>query len=104
MKLTSFCSLSNQCAKYAFKPLFFMFPLSQEFGVYRTGFNAPVQLSHTGTCSSTAEKEHIVKFPRKNLLNVLAAHDENEHHVSKEGTGWGDSVNAALCVCMAAHS
>lgn len=72
--------------------------------IWRTGFNAPVQLSRIGTCSSTAEKEQIVKFARKNLLNVLAAHDENKYHVSKEGTGWGDSVNAALCVCTAAHS
>lgn len=51
-----------------------------------------------------AEKEQIVQIPRKNLLHVLAAHDEKEHRVSEEGTGWGDSVNAAPCVCTAAHS
>lgn len=31
----------------------------------------------------------VVEFPRKNVLSVLAAGDEKEHHGSKEGTGWG---------------
>lgn len=56
------------------------------------------QPGFTGTRSSAAGKEQIIKFPSKNLPSVLAAGDENEHRVSEERAGWGDAVNAALCV------
>lgn len=66
--------------------------LMHRFSFHVSGHGAPLQ-----------KRSKFVQFPRKNLPNVLAARDENERRVSEEDTGWGDSVNAALRVCAAAH-
>lgn len=100
MKLSFFALLFPTSVTNTHPSHLFAVPLAQQFGVYRE--QVLMHRSSFHVPGHTAPPREIVGFPRKNLLNVLAARDEKEHHVSREGTGWGDSVNAV--VCTAAHS